>query len=148
MKGGLIGRDEWSVHTEYTGAYYFHFPFILEHREDLNGRPDCVLCKKCFRDHNYSYPDELVSKDDDLVRTHEPLEHLSKKSIKYIMPKEKFSEDIIIQFTKAGVYRATFFVGMKGDADCSCATKQFYIAEDVPNRETASEKDTISTQSK
>ena len=117
-----------------SGAYYFKFPFILEHRDDVDGRPDCVLCKKCFREHNYSYPDELVNKDDDLVRTHESLDHLSKKSIKYSMPKEKFSEDIIIQFSKAGVYRATLFVGTKGAADCSCATKQFYIANDLsPN---------------
>ena len=116
-----------------SGAYFFKFPFILEHRPDENDdRPDCILCKKCFRRSEYNYPDELVGQDDDLIRTHELLLHLSEKSIKYIMPKEKFSEDIIIQFSKAGVYRATLFVGTKGDADCSCATKQFYIAKDLP----------------
>ena len=118
-----------------SGAYFFGFPFIFEHRGDVDGRPDCVLCRKCFKDHNYNYPDELVNKDDCLVRTHKQLDHLSNKSIKYIMPKEKFSEDVIIQFSKAGVYRATLFVGIKGDADCSCATKQFYIANDLPQHE-------------
>ena len=114
-----------------VGAKRFIFPFILEHREYIEGRPDCVLCKKCFRDNNYSYPEEIVSPTikghSRLLRTHIELDHLSHKSIQYINPKEKFSEDVVVQISEAGVYRVTLFVGTEGEADCSCATKQFYI---------------------
>ena len=118
-----------------VGARSFTFPFILEHREDIEGRPDCVLCKKCFRGNDYSYPEEIVGRafksDSQLLRTHILLEHLSHKSIQYINPKEKFSEDVVVQFKSAGVYRVTLFVGCEGEADCSCATKQFYIPQSL-----------------
>ena len=124
--------------SEDVGVVYYDFPFILEHKEEIDGRPDCVLCKKCFREHNTAYPEEVVSAalkggegHEKLLRTHYTLDHLSSKSIKYIMPKEQFSEDVVIQFKNAGVYRATLFVGAEGTADCVCATKQFYIPQNA-----------------
>jgi arginine decarboxylase len=118
-----------------VGAKSFKFPFILEHREYIEGRPDCVLCKKCFRGNDYCYPEEIVDGsfkiDPRLLRTHILLEHLSNKSILYILPGEKFSEDVVVQFKSAGVYRVTLFVGTEGEADCSCATKQFYISKSL-----------------
>jgi hypothetical protein len=123
-------RDPSESHT-----VWFQFPFILEHKEEIKGRPDCVLCKKCFREKNPNYPEEIVTQDfkakGNLLRAHIPLDHLSYKSIKYINPKEKFSEDVILQFKDSGVYRVTFFVGTEGTADCECATKQFYVAESL-----------------
>lgn len=114
----------------------FRFPFILEHKEvSSDGRPDCVLCKKCFRELTEIYPEEIVEKDikgtPDLLRSHIYLDHLSAKSVKYINPKEKFSEDVVVQFRNKGVYRVTLFVGCNGDADCECATKQFYIEKSL-----------------
>ena len=113
---------------------YYEFPFILEHKEEIKGRPDCVLCKKCFRANDPNYPEEVVSQSlkgkSDMFRAHYELKHLSQNSIKYINPNEKFSEDVIVQFKKHGVYRATLFVGAEGEADCCCATKQFYIPND------------------
>lgn len=114
----------------------FKFPFILEHKElSPDGRPDCVLCKKCFRQHIDTYPEEIVDKDikgdSNLLRSHISLDHLSAKSVQYINPKEKFSEDVVVQFRNKGVYRVTLFVGCNGDADCECATKQFYIEKSL-----------------
>lgn len=123
-----------------VGVVYYDFPFILEHKEEIEGRPDCVLCKKCFREHNVAYPEEVVSSafrggegHEKLLRTHYSLDHLSSKSIKYINPQEQFSEDVLIQFKNAGVYRVTLFVGAEGNADCACATKQFYIPNNLNN---------------
>lgn len=114
----------------------FKFPFILEHKElSADGRPDCVLCKKCFREHIDTYPEEIVAIDikgaPNLLRSHISLDHLSAKSVQYINPKEKFSEDVIVQFRNKGVYRVTLFVGCNGAADCECATKQFYIEKSL-----------------
>lgn len=121
-----------------VGAKSFQFPFILEHRENIDGRPDCVLCKKCFRGNDDNYPEEIVDnafkQDPFLLRTHIVLEHLSHKSVQYINPKERFSEDVVVQFKDKGVYRVTFFVGTEGKADCSCATKQFYISESLASQ--------------
>lgn len=118
------------------GVKSYNFPFILEHREDINGRPDCVLCKKCFRANDYTYPEEIVDSSiegvESTLRTHIVLEHISHKSIQYIRPREKFAEDVIVQFRDAGVYRVTLFVGIEGEADCMCATKQFYIPKSLP----------------
>lgn len=119
-----------------VGVRSYNFPFILEHREDIKGRPDCVLCKKCFRENNYDYPEEIVDPQfkgaGNLLRTHIVLHHISHESIQYIRPKEKFAEDVIVQFRDAGVYRVTLFVGIDGEADCMCATKQFYIPSPIP----------------
>ena len=119
---------------EGTAATYFDFPFILEHKQNsLDGRPDCVICHKCFREKKESYPQEALNgahANGERLHTHKVLEHLSEKSIKYISPNEKFTEDILVRFPKAGAYRVTLFVGMEGKADCMCATKQFYIARD------------------
>ena len=119
---------------EGSTATYFDFPFILEHKQNSqDGRPDCVICHKCFRGRDESYPKEVltgVHADGKLLHTHKLLDHLSEKSIKYICPREKFTEDILVRFPKAGAYRVTLFVGMAGKADCMCATKQFYIARD------------------
>lgn len=115
------------------GAVYYKFPFILEHKRIVNGRPDCILCTQCRDDENLSYPEEQIKKDSEfkgfeLYHTNIPLWHLSYKSIAYINPKEKFSEDVIVQFKKEGIYRVTFVVTTTdGEADCECATKQFYI---------------------
>ena len=125
----LNDRDKCDV-----GVMYYDFPFILEHKEEIDGRPDCVLCKKCFREHDETYPESVVESGkgfEKLFRTHYFLKHLSSNSIKYINPKEKFSEDVIVQFKNEGVYRVTLFVGAMGTADCACATKQFYIPQSL-----------------
>lgn len=119
--------------TGQSGVHYYKFPFILEHRQKVKGRPDCILCTKCFRNNDEAYPENYIDQDmkaqNKLVRTHYKLEHLSKKSIMYINPKEKFSEDVVVHFSNPGVYRVTLFVGAADTADCSCATKQFVIPE-------------------
>lgn len=122
--------------TNTTLGSQFKFPFILEHKElSADGRPDCVLCKKCFREHIPTYPEEIVDTGikgaSNLLRSHISLDHLSAKSVQYINPKEKFSEDVVVQFQNKGVYRVTLFVGCNGAADCECATKQFYIEKSL-----------------
>jgi len=115
---------------EEVGAIYYDFPFILQHRKNINNRPDCVLCIKCRDEKDYKYPiDEIEDrfKNKKLYHANVLLKHLSDESIQYIYPKEKFSEDVILQFKKSGVYRVTFIVTTDGEADCECATKQFYI---------------------
>jgi len=119
-----------------VGTICYKFPFILAHRENIDGRPDCVICKKCFRENDETYPEEIVDaiikEKPGLLRTHIVLDHLSHKSVQYINPKEKFSEDVVVKFCNAGVYRVTLFVGTEGEADCECATKQFYIPKSLP----------------
>lgn len=126
--------DDLYQSKEGTVASYFDFPFILEHKKKgPKGRPDCVICQECFREKKENYPKEVLSGkhgSGELLHTHKTLDHLSRKSIEYICPKESFTEDILVRFPKKGAYRVTLFVGMEGDADCMCATKQFYIAHD------------------
>lgn len=120
---------------EVTGATYYEFPFILQHNIK-EGRPDCILAEKC-KVNKLEYPEECIDKifkqdDKKLYRTNIELEHLSEKSIKYINSKEKFSEDVVMQFSSSGVYRVTFIVTTQQDknypdADCQCATKQFFV---------------------
>ena len=115
---------------EEPGAIYYDFPFILEHRKNVKNRPDCVLCIKCRDEKDYNYPINEIEerfKNKKLYYANILLRHLSEKSIQYINPKEKFSEDVILQFKKSGVYRVTFIVTTDGESDCECATKQFYI---------------------
>ena len=115
---------------EEVGAIYYDFPFILQHRKNVKNRPDCVLCIKCRDEKDYKYPiDEIEErfKNKKLYYANILLRHLSDESIQYIYPKEKFSEDVILQFKKSGVYRVTFIVTTDGESDCECATKQFYI---------------------
>jgi hypothetical protein len=117
-------------------AWFYKFPFILQHNLP-EGQPDCILCTKCKGGVNmqkdFNYPTESIDsefKDSplNLYRTNILLEHLSEKSIKYIHPKEKFSEDVVMQFESGGVYRVTFFC-LTTEADCQCATKQFVVPE-------------------
>lgn len=125
-KGSKIDIGE----KEEVGAIYYDFPFILQHRKNVRNRPDCVLCIKCRDEKDYKYPiDEIEErfKNKKLYYANILLRHLSDESIQYIYPKEKFSEDVILQFKKSGVYRVTFIVTTDGESDCECATKQFYI---------------------
>ena len=125
-KGSKIDIGE----KEEVGAIYYDFPFILQHRKNVKNRPDCVLCIKCRDEKDYKYPiDEIEErfKNKKLYYANILLRHLSDESIQYIYPKEKFSEDVILQFKKSGVYRVTFIVTTDGESDCECATKQFYI---------------------
>lgn len=123
---------------EESGAIYYDFPFILQHRKNINNRPDCILCIKCRDEKDYNYPINEIEdsfKDKKLYYANILLKHLSDESIQYIYPKEKFSEDVILQFKKSGVYRVTFIVTTDGESDCECATKQFYIPEEFVKEE-------------
>ena len=127
------GNDE-------SGAIYYDFPFILQHRKNINNRPDCILCIKCRDEKDYNYPINEIEdsfKGKKLYYANILLKHLSDESIQYIYPKEKFSEDVILQFKKSGVYRVTFIVTTDGESDCECATKQFYIPEEFVKEEKA-----------
>jgi hypothetical protein len=133
-------------------ATKYDFPFILEHKvNNKDGQPDCILCSKLrentdkqYEKRNLEYPEDALSKENDhnkyknIFHKNIPLKHLSDESIKYIDSKEKFSEDVVMQFLKKGVYRVTFIVLPFDDNDpelkygacgsnCQCATKQFYI---------------------
>jgi hypothetical protein len=120
--------------NEEIGAVYYEFPFILQHLDVKNEKHDCILCTKC-KAGDLSYPTDGLKdrfKGEKLYRANIELEHLSEKSILYIKPKERFSEDVVLQIKNSGVYRVTFVVTTDGDADCECATKQFYIPKSLP----------------
>ena len=152
--------DEGVARNTSPSAVKYEFPFILEHKTDVNGRPDCILCtklreKNTFQNENLSYPKDALACDtgrfDSIFHTNIPLRHLSDESIKYIDPQEKFSEDVVMQFKKAGVYRVTFIVlphendtDLKynaHEADCQCATKQFYIPTSLAENPQKGDKD-------
>ena len=121
-----------------SGAVCYEFPFILEHVKDSDkGIPDCILCTRC-KENMLVYPAEHLKgrfQNSDLYHGNIELQHLSVKSIQYIYPGEKFSEDVIMQFKNEGVYRVTFIVTADGEADCSCATKQFFIPAPLKAKE-------------
>lgn len=115
------------IHT----VYEYGFPFILEHMN--NGDDDCVLCTRCKKEKNGNYPIDSIPEPYQSKMTAGELQygcfemkHLSEKSIKYIRAHEHFQEDLILKFNKSGVYRATLVV-ITHNADCQCATKQFYV---------------------
>jgi hypothetical protein len=135
------GKQE--TNSETTSIKYYDFPFLLKHIRKtpaiINGkreeRPDCILCTRCRDDVTPEYPKEGVDRIEEFLSNKEffctnvHLQHLSEDSIKYVNPKEKFSEDVIMKFERGGVYRVIFVVTTVGDADCECATKMFYISE-------------------
>ncbi|MDR0743866.1 MAG: hypothetical protein LBF05_05880 [Tannerella sp.] len=108
----------------------YKFPFLLKHK-NAEKDIDCILATNCKAE-NCKYPDELKVAEDSLG-TNQELEHLSLHSVKYYYPKEKFSEDLVMQLNP-GVYRVTL-VATGQNTDCVCATKQFI----VPDRQTVIE---------
>lgn len=115
-------------------VYKYGFPFILEHKN--SGDNDCVLCTRCKIEGNQNYPiDSLPDKYKSEMISGKlycgcfVMEHLSEKSIKYIRAHERFQEDVILKFDTSGVYRAILVV-ITHNADCQCATKQFYVKVD------------------
>lgn len=134
-----------TIHPRYTKLYIdqgipgssnisnYEFPFILEHK-DMTPEGDCILCDRCKREGGANeFPiDTLKDKFKEKQSNGEleyrcfPMDHLSEKSIKYIRAHEQFQENIILNFKKPGVYRATLVV-ITHDADCQCATEQFYV---------------------
>lgn len=71
-----------------------------------------MLCRRCKTEKDKSnYPiDAVPEKYKSEMRSGKlytacfDLEHLSKKSIKYIQANERFQEDVIVKFSKSGVY--------------------------------------------
>ncbi|MBQ7328372.1 MAG: hypothetical protein IJX01_00495 [Oscillospiraceae bacterium] len=112
----------------------YDFPFILEHKGH-NEENDCILCNRCKAEQGRnSFPiDVLPEKFRNELRDRKleygcfSLDHLSEKSIKYIRAHEQFQENLILKFKKSGVFRATLVVITK-NADCQCATEQFYVS--------------------
>lgn len=136
-----------TIHPRYTKLYIdqgipgysnisnYDFPFILEHK-DMTPEGDCILCDRCKREGGANrFPSDTLEdkfkSNGELEYRCFPMDHLSEKSIKYIRAHEQFQENIILNFKKPGVYRATLVV-ITHDADCQCATEQFYVK--VPNQ--------------
>lgn len=55
------------------------------------------------------------------------LRQLSHYTLVHIMPNETFSEDLVMEIKKDGVYRVTLIYTGKDYDDCICATKKFRI---------------------
>lgn len=102
-----IDRGKETVSSE--GIIFYKFPRLLEHKEQ-GERYDCILAERCYED-DTAYPAlrELGISDED---TYEKLgdsiklQHLSHGSVDFLLPGEKFSEDIVIKL-KSGIYRVT-----------------------------------------
>lgn len=111
---------------------FYDFPELLNHKDKGNSQ-DCILCMKCIDD-DLSYPrkEEICQEFDykyEDFRYSKVLKHLSKESIQFILPGERFSEDMVIQLA-GGVYRVTLIVTTKTKGcECSCSTKQFFVPE-------------------
>ena len=93
-----------SIYNEDNNEY--EFPYLLCHR---NGSADCVLSKATNKSEP-QYPfDKLsppFSNRNELLQICIPLRHLSADTIRYIAPKENFSDDVALNIGKAGIYRA------------------------------------------
>lgn len=115
-----------------TKDVFYKFPQLLKHKEQ-GGRYDCILAERCA-DEIMSYPSlcELGIDDKEIYEEFacsKIMSHLSHGSVDFILPGERFAEDIVIKL-KSGVYRVTLVCvsGTKG-CECSCSTKQFYVPE-------------------
>jgi len=109
------------------------FPFILELEKNNSGKctKPCHLCVACLENDN-KYPDHILDKRfQNLFRTCIEMRHLTTVSVQMIGPTETFTEDSLMQITNAGVYRATFITLYESAPFCSCAVKEFYIANNT-----------------
>lgn len=112
------------------GIISYKFPQLLEHKEQ-GERYDCILAERCYKD-DTAYPvlRDLGISDEgayEKLGASIKLRHLSHGSVDFLLPGEKFSEDIVIKL-KGGVYRITLVCVTKTmGCECSCSTKQFYV---------------------
>jgi len=140
------------------GAVFYDFPFLLQHIFDGKNpkKSKCVLCRRC-RNGELVYPIGHVEErfqNGDFYYTNIAMRHLTKESITYIESNQKYSEDVILQFKRKGVYRVTFVVISNNNKDCQCATKQFYINDDenigkiAPDEKSVTDHDNNTSQQK
>lgn len=113
---------------------FYEFPFIHEHKgvQNIGERPVCILTDMCCNKSDLSYPISAIAekfKDNSLFKTNIELRHLGKDSLKYINTREKFTEDVAMQFKKSGVYRASLIVIT--ELNCECSIKEFYIPKSL-----------------
>ncbi len=114
------------------GVTSYKFPHLLEHKGQ-GERYDCILAERCHDDVT-AYPTlcDLGIHDEEAYEKlaySKMLRHLSHGSVDFLLPGEKFSEDIVINL-KSGVYRITLVcVSKTKRCECSCSTKQFYVPE-------------------
>lgn len=122
--------DKGEANDTSKGVVFYDFPQLLKHKEQ-GKRHDCVLAERCAEE-KLAYPlagdlglnDDAICEDFACSRF---LRHLSHGTVDFLLPGEKFSEDIVIKL-KSGVYRVTLVcvTGTKR-CECSCSTKQFYV---------------------
>lgn len=122
--------DKGRVNDTTKEVTFYEFPQLLKHKEQ-GVRHDCILAERCA-DEITAYPplyelDMADEKKYEEFAYNRVLRHLSHGSVDFLLPGEKFSEDIVIKLN-SGVYRVTLVCvsGTKG-CECSCSTKQFYV---------------------
>ena len=122
--------DKGRVNDTAKEVTFYEFPQLLKHKEQ-GDRHDCILAERC-REEIMAYPlsSDLGMTDEKLCEGfahNRVLRHLSHGAVDFLLPGEKFSEDIVIKLD-SGVYRVTLVCvsGTKG-CECSCSTKQFYV---------------------
>ena len=111
FKWPFLDQSYWPFTADDTkDVMRYDFPFILRHRQMGDGNfPECLVCLRC-KANDLEYPDDdadlkdIFDRNPKLLRSSTQLRHLSAPtdtshgSLKYIYPKEKFSEDIVLQF--------------------------------------------------
>ena len=121
-----------------NGNGLYEFPYLLKHEE---GECDCILSKRCKHGGISEFPMDLVP---ERLRTGfapivVTMKHLSSESILFMDPGEHFSEDVMLELSQQGVYRATL-VFTATNADCICTTRQFLVSDGTPGLEFESEE--------
>lgn len=124
--------DKGRINDTAKEVTFYEFPQLLKHKEQ-GGRHDCILAERCA-DEIMTYPSlsDLGITDEKSYEEfayNRVLRHLSHGTVDFLLPGEKFSEDIVIKLD-SGVYRVTLVCvsGTKG-CECSCSTKQFYVPD-------------------
>ena len=139
-----IGKRAIALHNTYLyideGIYnpktqQYEFPFLQRKYLGIEGiaDEDCIGCALC-RKNEAEYPMKYLhinqfygdSANTVFCRCYE-VPHLSSKSILYMAPKERFTEEIVVKIDK-GVYRAILMCVPKPETcDCMCCDKCFCV---------------------
>jgi hypothetical protein len=81
------------------------------------------------------YPKDVSKRNPAKFHASYEVTRFSQDSVRFLKPKEKVSDDIVVRIRENGVYRVLFVVVTK-NARCSCSQKEFVVRLEDTTEET------------